>query len=402
MLSLSADLALVAFNAPVVAALIAVPFLANLKQALREKSPTGDPTDATSYSRISGFVGSIVLLSLYWSLGNVVLVDALTSHVPLIQPLVNAVLPFFMLGSALFLPYAFNQLKSMVGGFAPGASARAAGAPQAAPAPVSPAVGTTAPTQITIANLTDTIDDPTFAAAVAAINMQVSRDFLKAWGGSAVLTAQRLALQNGAAPVGAVAGAVVYVGNSTADPVGGPASAYAYHTLQGGSTPYGFVYLDVCNSLQRSWITALSHEVLEMLADPDLIWSATGPAPAASPDAGRQVRYEYEICDPTEGDSYPINGLPMSNFVTKAYFIAGSSPTSTTFLGAQTPLAPFDVRPGGYVQYEVDDVAQTYPPAGPSAAAARALMGPWRRNARRADAAALRAARTGAKARTKG
>jgi hypothetical protein len=372
-ISLVGIVALMAFNLPVAAVLVALPLIADLRQALKEKAPSS-AADTTSYSRVTGFVGAAIVTSFYWAIGNVVLVDAVNQPAD-IKAVLGNVLPFFLVGSALFVPYAFNQLKNIGGGAAAIAAAQA-------PAPPPPAAQA-APVQVTIANTSQSIDDQTFAAKVAAISVQVSRDFQPEWGVAAVLTPTRLSLGGGTAPVGSSADAVIYVGDSTIDPARAAAGIYSYHAATyGAGTAYGFVYLDVCKQLNRDWSAALSHEVLELLADPLLTWSATGPAPVGSPDDGQMVSYEYEVCDPTEGDTYCINGVTVSNFVTRAYFDVNAGTAATNFL--RRPLAPFGIRPGGYVQYEIDSIKVTFPPAGPAQAAARALMGRWRRNARRA------------------
>ena len=55
--SVLAWLVFLTFNLPVVIALVAVPFASRLSEALQEKSPLGDSTGVTSYSRVIGAVG---------------------------------------------------------------------------------------------------------------------------------------------------------------------------------------------------------------------------------------------------------------------------------------------------------------------------------------------------------
>ena len=105
---------LVVFNTPITAVAVGVPFVAQLSGALREKGADGQP-GAPSYSRITGLLGAVVTSTFFWALGNVVLWKAF-SQAAEIGPLIRAVWPYFLIGSALFLPYAFNQLRSI---FAP-------------------------------------------------------------------------------------------------------------------------------------------------------------------------------------------------------------------------------------------------------------------------------------------
>jgi hypothetical protein len=55
-----------------------------------------------------------------------------------------------------------------------------------------------------------------------------------------------------------------------------------------------------------TWTVQLSHEVVEMLVDPDL----TGD----------------EVCDPVEEDAYRLDGVWVSDFVTPAWFTGGGGP----------------------------------------------------------------------------
>jgi hypothetical protein len=235
-----------------------------------------------------------------------------------------------------------------------------------------------------IANLSTSIDDATFAAAVAAIGMQVSRDFRPAWGAGATLTAARVALDGGQTDINGAASAVIYVGESSSDPTTGVAGAFGYHSTNYGDLPYAFVYLDVCAQYGEAWSCTLSHEVLELLADPTTVLSAMGPSPLVGAPAGQTVRYDLEVCDPTQGDSYKINGVTVSNFATKAYFGMTVGASATNFLNLT--LAAFGVRPGGYVQYE--DSTGTHQVNGAKVdaqrLAARAMLAGYRRNARRA------------------
>ncbi len=79
----------------------------SLKEALSEKS--GPSTD-TSYSRVAGMLGAVVVGCLVWGLGNVVLARAITAPTD-VTTMLQGVWPFILSTSALFAPYAFNQIK---------------------------------------------------------------------------------------------------------------------------------------------------------------------------------------------------------------------------------------------------------------------------------------------------
>ena len=241
---------------------------------------------------------------------------------------------------------------------------------------------------IAIANLSTAIDDGAFSAAVAAIGVQVSRDFQPEWGAGATLTATRITVDDGAANIDGASDAIIYVGDAANDPTLGMAGVFGYHARNNGHLPYAFVYLDVCAQYGEPWSCTLSHEVLEMLADPTTVMTATGPAPPGVGAAGQTVSYDLEVCDPTQSDTYLISQVAVSNFVTKAWFgMPGGSP-ATNFL--KLPLSPFGVRPKGYFQYEDTAGAHINNGAAVDAErlAARAALGSHRRTARRRAAVA--------------
>jgi hypothetical protein len=236
---------------------------------------------------------------------------------------------------------------------------------------------------ITIANLSTSIGDDAFAGAVAAIGVQVSRDFQPEWGAAGALTATRIALSDGAANIDAATDAIIYVGDAANDPTLGMDGVFGYHARNNGALPYAFVYLDVCAQYEEPWSCTLSHEVLEMLADPTTALTVSGPAPAGVGASGRTISYDLEVCDPTQSDTYVIDQVAVSNFVNKAWFgLPGGSPTTNHLALA---LSPFGVRPKGYFQYEDAAGAHTNNGAavGAQRLAARAMLDGHRRTARR-------------------
>lgn len=78
------------------------------EQALTESERNG----VTSYSRVSGLIGAVILATFFWGLGNIILYKAIISPSE-ITTLLSSVGSFFLAGSSLFVPYAFNQLKGV-------------------------------------------------------------------------------------------------------------------------------------------------------------------------------------------------------------------------------------------------------------------------------------------------
>ena len=86
----------------------------NFNNALREKSaPTGANGSAngdnTSFSRLAGLLGAIVLAVFFWMLGNVVIWQLVVSPAE-VTTVVDSTYKYFLVGAALFAPYAVNQL----------------------------------------------------------------------------------------------------------------------------------------------------------------------------------------------------------------------------------------------------------------------------------------------------
>lgn len=241
---------------------------------------------------------------------------------------------------------------------------------------------------IAVANVAAQISDADMAAAVAAINRQIAEHYAPEWGQTASVSSFRLDLGGAQANLDGRADAVIYVGDKAQDPTTGVDGVWGYHSNNYSHVPYGFVYIDVCEQMvptigSMSWTAVLSHEVLELLADPTLAFLITGPAPN---DPNSTVNYALEVCDPTQGDTYKIDNVDVSNFVTKKYFnLIGGVSAGTNFLNLT--LAPFGVRPRGNNLYSANNGA--FEIWGKEVTAgmrrARTLLGKGRRNVRRRE-----------------
>ena len=62
---------------------------------------------------------------------------------------------------------------------------------------------------------------------------------------------------------------------------------------------------------------SLSHEALEMVADPDVNLLVVGPHPRTT---GASALFWYEICDAVQTETYLIDGVRVSNFLLPLYF----------------------------------------------------------------------------------
>lgn len=197
---------------------------------------------------------------------------------------------------------------------------------------------------IAIINESKTLDDAALAVVVAALQVQVTRDFAPAWGTGATL----VLVPRGATP--APDAWQLAALDHTDD-----AGALGYHEVTDAGLPLGkaFVADDIADGL--SWSVTLSHELLEMLADPQADQTVPGPD-------GRL--YAREVCDPCEDDQFgyliggpdPGPGIRVSDFVRPAYYTTGPGPFDHT--DALKSALP-GMAVGGYLS--------SFDPANPSA-----------------------------------
>jgi hypothetical protein len=238
--------------------------------------------------------------------------------------------------------------------------------------------------RIAIANVSKGISTSDFKTVVHAVERQVREDFAPAWGMTASLRMLRIDRSQPVDPEASLSDVVIYVGELGADPKA-VENAVGYHTDNLQGIPYGFVFVDVAEKIGEKWSTTLSHEVLELIADPDVNLLVIGPDPKR---ANRQVLRPYEVCDPVQGDSYSIDGVDVSNFVTPLYFADLPHPTITRTNYLALPLDRFGVRPSGYFSY-LDLTTGRYDNVfgdairGPEVAKKKAALGSARRLVRR-------------------
>ena len=102
----------------------------------------------------------------------------------------------------------------------------------------------------------------------------------------------------------------------------------------------------------ESWTVTLSHEALELLADPEVNLLVMGLHPA---DPDKSVFHWYEMCDAVQAETYEIDDVEVSNFVLPLYFTGGEELGGRNdFLGRihnGSTLVSFGVNPGGYVGF---------------------------------------------------
>jgi hypothetical protein len=121
--------------------------------------------------------------------------------------------------------------------------------------------------------------------------------------------------------------------------------ALGYHTVDGSEHIWGVVGTKVAMGQGAKALTGpysissiLSHEVCETFIDPGC---------GGYFDNGHGLLIAYEVGDPVENDSYLIDGVGVSNFVTAEWFNASAARTDRfDFMGKLK--APFSMSKGGY------------------------------------------------------
>ena len=116
--------------------------------------------------------------------------------------------------------------------------------------------------------------------------------------------------------------------------------ALAYHDLTPDGMPQSKVFVRTTLQAGELVSTSASHELVEMLVDPAINLLALGPDPKAA--------YAYESADPVEALSFPVRGIPMSDFVYPAYFQTFRAPGAVPFDHMRRVKKPYEILPGGY------------------------------------------------------
>ncbi len=190
-------------------------------------------------------------------------------------------------------------------------------------------------TQISVINESTLLADTDVAPVVAALQKQVSNDFRPVWGTDATLTI----IPKGTQPPGGSWWLVLLDDTDQANALG-------YHDLTTDGLPLGKVFAASDLKAGTSWTVTASHELLEMLADPNINLTVFVQN---STTAG--ILYAYEVCDACEDDSlgYQIDNVLLSDFVYPAWFESFRTDGSTQFDRMKKMQTPFQLLVNGYI-----------------------------------------------------
>lgn len=189
---------------------------------------------------------------------------------------------------------------------------------------------------------------------VAAIQLQVNRDFLPAWNMRAA-TVQFFASK---AAVAKNDWCISILDNST------QAGALGYHTIEADDEIDGFIFAkpvldnkgvvlyDAAEPQNTSVSSVLSHEVLEALGDPYANQYCDGFEVKAT-DGKIYSEYAVEVCDAVENNSYMVSvnniDISVSNFVYPNYFRPEATAADAPFDQMRKLARPFSMTEGGYL-----------------------------------------------------
>jgi hypothetical protein len=189
--------------------------------------------------------------------------------------------------------------------------------------------------QVAVINASTVLSDEQVDNAVPALQRQVHEHFAPIWGIDADLTF----VQKGAEPA-SKSWWLSVLDNSD------QAGALGYHDLTPQGMPLGKVFAGTDLQYGMQWTVTASHELLEMLADPDINLTAFNQT---SETAG--TLYAYEVCAACEDDSlgYDIDGTLVSDFVYPTWFEFFWTEGATQFDYQNKITRPLELLKGGYI-----------------------------------------------------
>lgn len=190
--------------------------------------------------------------------------------------------------------------------------------------------------KIAVINDSTVLKDEDIKPVVDALQAQVKEDFAPIWNIDADLV---FVPQGGDIPMDAWWLAILDHSNQ--------ANASGYHDESPLGFPIGKVFAGDDLRSGASWTNTASHELLEVLADPEIVECTVEHLPD-----GKMRLVAREICDPCPEDDqgYKKNGVLVSNFVTRDWFVGWSQNypgVKYDFLGNIS--APFQLLKDGYI-----------------------------------------------------
>jgi hypothetical protein len=193
-----------------------------------------------------------------------------------------------------------------------------------------------APIQISVINASTVLTDTEVNPVVEALQQQVTKDFRPIWGVDAELSF----IPSGTPPPTASWWLTILDDSDQAGALG-------YHDLTPDGLPMGKVFAASDLKYGTSWTVTASHELLEMLADPNINLTVFVQNTTTNSNG---VLYAYEVCDACEGDQYgyKIGDTLVSDFVFPTWFEEFRT-KGTQFDQTRGIQIPLQLLSGGYI-----------------------------------------------------
>lgn len=200
-------------------------------------------------------------------------------------------------------------------------------------------------TNVVIIDQTHEIDPTSLQNAAVSLNAQVTQDLPKYWSGISANVSSAPSI--GALPANSWP---VFLVKSLPPGEGG------FH-LDKHNQPYAKV---IATPSDPTWTIDASHEIIEMLVDPNGNRMQTSQAITIDGDnvvdADGTFDYLVEACDPCEANNfaYEIGGVAVSDFITPDFYDPTVRPgVQYSFMGNVT--RPRQLLEGGYISYVGSD-----------------------------------------------
>jgi len=192
-----------------------------------------------------------------------------------------------------------------------------------------------APIQISVINASTVVTDDDVRPVVDALQKQVTSDFFPAWG----VNAQLNFVTTGSTPPANTWWLTILDDTDQAGALG-------YHDLTPDGLPIGKAFAGTDLKYGTQWSVTASHELLEMLADPNINLTVF-----VQNDQSTGILYAYEVCDACEGDqfAYQIGKVLVSDFVFPSWFESFRTMGSTQFDQTKQIQNPLQLLAGGYI-----------------------------------------------------
>jgi Bacterial Ig domain len=189
---------------------------------------------------------------------------------------------------------------------------------------------------VAVINLSTKATDAQVASWVAAVQQQANTDVAAEWGNTVTMV---IVPSNITPPT-----ADWYCGIfDNTDQAG----ALGWHAVGKNNEPLIEIFVETSQQAGVAPESVLSHEIIESIGDAN----ADTIVSNCLTSTGQTCEMFRELCDAVEDNSYQIQGLSVSDFVTKNWFVQGSAGPWDHL--AQT-TKPFQLLPGGYMEYSVN------------------------------------------------